>query len=124
MSMVKKKRGLGSLGVDVLLSAAKTESAISNSEAQTNSDRSLQNLPIELIRQSCGLLAEDEKNTANDNVAIDEELREELLWLQELELRLLLRYELLQRQNEKTTVDSYALLANLSMLGERSSAAS
>ncbi len=52
MSMVKKKRGLGSLGVDVLLSAAKTESAISNSEAQTNSDRSLQNLPIELIRQS------------------------------------------------------------------------
>ena len=52
MSMVKKKRGLGSLGVDVLLSAAKTENAISNSETQTSSDRSLQNLPIELIRQS------------------------------------------------------------------------
>ena len=52
MSMVKKKRGLGSLGVDVLLSAAKTENAISNSDAQSSKNRSLQNLPIELIRQS------------------------------------------------------------------------
>ncbi|MGI9227363.1 MAG: ParB N-terminal domain-containing protein, partial [Gammaproteobacteria bacterium] len=44
--MAKKKRGLGSLGVDVLLSAAETESAISAPE------KSLQQLPIELVRQS------------------------------------------------------------------------
>lgn len=44
--MAKKKRGLGSLGVDVLLSAVETESAISASE------KLLQQLPIELIRQS------------------------------------------------------------------------
>ena len=48
--MLKKKRGLGSLGVDVLLSAAKTENAISSSDA--NSDKSLQSLPIDLIHQS------------------------------------------------------------------------
>lgn len=48
--MLKKKRGLGSLGVDVLLSAAKTENAISNSDAGT--DKSLQSLPIDLIHQS------------------------------------------------------------------------
>jgi ParB family chromosome partitioning protein len=52
--MAKKKRGLGSLGVDVLLSAAKTENAISNSDASTLavSDKSLQNLPVDMIRQS------------------------------------------------------------------------
>jgi len=44
--MAKKKRGLGSLGVDVLLSAAETESASNASE------KSLQQLPIELVRQS------------------------------------------------------------------------
>ena len=44
--MAKKKRGLGSLGVDVLLSAAEAESAISAPE------KSLQQLPIELVRQS------------------------------------------------------------------------
>lgn len=44
--MAKKKRGLGSLGVDVLLSAVETESAISASE------KLLQQLPIELVRQS------------------------------------------------------------------------
>ena len=48
--MLKKKRGLGSLGVDVLLSAAKTENAISSSE--DNSNKSLQSLPIDLIHQS------------------------------------------------------------------------
>ncbi|MBT8124155.1 MAG: ParB/RepB/Spo0J family partition protein [Gammaproteobacteria bacterium] len=48
--MLKKKRGLGSLGVDVLLSAAKTENAISSSDA--SSDKSLQSLPIDLIHQS------------------------------------------------------------------------
>jgi len=48
--MLKKKRGLGSLGVDVLLSAAKTENAISSSDAK--SDKSLQSLPIDLIHQS------------------------------------------------------------------------
>ena len=48
--MLKKKRGLGSLGVDVLLSAAKTENAITSSDA--NSDKSLQSLPIDLIHQS------------------------------------------------------------------------
>ena len=48
--MLKKKRGLGSLGVDVLLTAAKTEKAISNSEAHT--DKSLQTLPIDMISQS------------------------------------------------------------------------
>ena len=49
--MVKKKRGLGALGVDVLLSAAETENAISNSDANAGS-KSLQNLPIDMIRQS------------------------------------------------------------------------
>ncbi len=48
--MLKKKRGLGSLGVDVLLSAAKTENAISNNEAEA--DKSLQSVPIDLIHQS------------------------------------------------------------------------
>ncbi len=48
--MLKKKRGLGSLGVDVLLSAAKTENAISSSDAKL--DKSLQSLPIDLIHQS------------------------------------------------------------------------
>ncbi len=48
--MLKKKRGLGSLGVDVLLSAAKTENAISGSDA--SSDKSLKSLPIDLIHQS------------------------------------------------------------------------
>ena len=52
--MLKKKRGLGSLGVDVLLSAAKTENAISNSDADKSAgaDKSLQSLPIDLIHQS------------------------------------------------------------------------
>jgi len=52
--MTKKKRGLGSLGVDVLLSAAKTENAISNSDANSHSDtdKSLRSLPIDLIHQS------------------------------------------------------------------------
>ena len=45
--MTKKKRGLGALGVDVLLSAADSEAPISSS-----SDKSLQQLPIEVIRQS------------------------------------------------------------------------
>jgi len=49
--MLKKKRGLGSLGVDVLLSAAKTENAISNSDV-VGGDKSLQSLPIDLIHQS------------------------------------------------------------------------
>ena len=44
--MAKKKRGLGSLGVDVLLSAAETEASMSSAE------KSLQQLPIELVRQS------------------------------------------------------------------------
>ena len=44
--MSKKKRGLGNLGVDVLLSAAETESTFSAM------DKSLQHLPIELVRQS------------------------------------------------------------------------
>lgn len=44
--MAKKKRGLGNLGVDVLLSAAGTETAISAVE------KPLQQLPIELVRQS------------------------------------------------------------------------
>ena len=44
--MSKKKRGLGNLGVDVLLSAAETESTF------TAADKSLQQLPIELVRQS------------------------------------------------------------------------
>jgi ParB family chromosome partitioning protein len=48
--MIKKKRGLGSLGVDVLLSAAKTENAISNSDA--NANKSLQHLAIDMIHQS------------------------------------------------------------------------
>ena len=52
--MVKKKRGLGSLGVDVLLSAAKTENAISNSDVNTlvATDKSLQSLPVDMIQQS------------------------------------------------------------------------
>lgn len=52
--MLKKKRGLGSLGVDVLLSAAKTENAISNSDANNigGGDKSLQSIPIDLIHQS------------------------------------------------------------------------
>lgn len=52
--MLKKKRGLGSLGVDVLLSAAKTENAISNSDANNTvgGDKSLQSIPIDLIHQS------------------------------------------------------------------------
>ncbi|MEM7400599.1 MAG: ParB/RepB/Spo0J family partition protein [Pseudomonadota bacterium] len=49
--MVKKKRGLGALGVDVLLSAAETESAISNS-ASSSGGKSLQNLPVDMIHQS------------------------------------------------------------------------
>ena len=48
--MVKKKRGLGSLGVDVLLSAAKTENAISSTDTVIQTP--LQTLPIDLIRQS------------------------------------------------------------------------
>ena len=48
--MLKKKRGLGSLGVDVLLSAAKTENAISSNDA--GEDKSLQSLPIDMIHQS------------------------------------------------------------------------
>jgi ParB family chromosome partitioning protein len=48
--MIKKKRGLGSLGVDVLLSAAKTENAISNSYA--NANKSLQHLAVDMIHQS------------------------------------------------------------------------
>ena len=47
--MVKKKRGLGALGVDVLLSAAETENAISNN---TGSGKTLQTLPVDLIHQS------------------------------------------------------------------------
>lgn len=54
--MLKKKRGLGSLGVDVLLSAAKTESAISSNDGNAGNDTiiqtPLQNLPIDLIQQS------------------------------------------------------------------------
>ncbi len=52
--MLKKKRGLGSLGVDVLLSAAKTENAISKSDANNTvgGDKSLQSIPIDLIHQS------------------------------------------------------------------------
>ncbi len=50
--MIKKKRGLGSLGVDVLLSAAKTEQAISVGEAKAGSDKTLQSLPIDMIQQS------------------------------------------------------------------------
>ncbi len=50
--MIKKKRGLGSLGVDVLLSAAKTEQAISVSEVESGADKSLQSLPIDMIQQS------------------------------------------------------------------------
>ncbi|MFK7816586.1 MAG: ParB/RepB/Spo0J family partition protein [Gammaproteobacteria bacterium] len=52
--MLKKKRGLGSLGVDVLLSAAKAENAISNSDANNavGGDKSLQSIPIDLIHQS------------------------------------------------------------------------
>ncbi len=48
--MAKKKKGLGALGVDVLLSAAETESAI-NKQAPIG-DKSLQNLPVDLISQS------------------------------------------------------------------------
>ncbi len=44
--MSKKKRGLGILGVDVLLSAAETETSISAA------GKSLQHLPIEMIQQS------------------------------------------------------------------------
>lgn len=49
--MVKKKRGLGALGVDVLLSAAETENAISNSDINAGG-KSLQNLPVDMIQQS------------------------------------------------------------------------
>ena len=45
--MAKKKRGLGALGVDVLLSATESTSPISNV-----SEKSLHQLPIEVIRQS------------------------------------------------------------------------
>lgn len=45
--MTKKKRGLGMLGVDVLLSAAESESPVRNV-----SEKSLYQLPIEIIRQS------------------------------------------------------------------------
>ena len=44
--MTKKKRGLGSLGVDVLLSAVQTQSAPGPTE------NPLRSLPIEMIRQS------------------------------------------------------------------------
>lgn len=44
--MANKKRGLGALGVDVLLSAADTTSTISNI------DKSLQSLPLDVISQS------------------------------------------------------------------------
>ena len=44
--MAKKKRGLGILGVDVLLSAAETEASTSTSA------KSMQSLPIEMIHQS------------------------------------------------------------------------
>lgn len=44
--MTKKKRGLGALGVDVLLSASDTQTTI------TSADKSLQRLPIETIHQS------------------------------------------------------------------------
>ncbi len=47
--MIKKKRGLGALGVDVLLSAAETESAISRNAEH---GKSLQTLPVDLIHQS------------------------------------------------------------------------
>jgi len=46
--MATKKRGLGALGVDVLLSAADTTNTISN----TANDKSLQNLPVDVISQS------------------------------------------------------------------------
>ena len=45
--MAIKKRGLGALGVDVLLSATDTKSPVS-----ATADKSLQQLPIEVIRQS------------------------------------------------------------------------
>jgi len=48
--MVKKKRGLGSLGVDVLLSAAQTENA--NGGNDTVIQTPLQSLPIDMIHQS------------------------------------------------------------------------
>lgn len=44
--MTKKKRGLGALGVDVLLSASETQSAIAST------DKALQSLPIETIQRS------------------------------------------------------------------------
>ena len=47
--MVKKKRGRGALGVDVLLSAAETESAISG---DITASKALQNIPVDLIHQS------------------------------------------------------------------------
>ncbi len=48
--MLKKKRGLGSLGVDVLLSAAKTENSIGNNDA--GAGKSFKSLPIDMIHQS------------------------------------------------------------------------
>ena len=47
--MAKKKRGLGALGVDVLLSAAETENVISS---DVSANKALQNLPVDLIHQS------------------------------------------------------------------------
>ncbi len=47
--MSKKKRGLGALGVDVLLSAADHEHTV---VSPTTTEKSLQQLPIEVIRQS------------------------------------------------------------------------
>jgi len=49
-TMGKKKRGLGSLGVDVLLSAAQTESA--NGGNDTVIQTPLQSLPVDMIQQS------------------------------------------------------------------------
>jgi len=53
--MSKKKRGLGSLGVDVLLSATKTESAVPDGSITGNDtviQTPLQSLPVDLIHQS------------------------------------------------------------------------
>lgn len=48
--MSKKKRGLGSLGVDVLLSATKTEDAFTGEDTVIQTP--LQSLPVDLIQQS------------------------------------------------------------------------
>jgi len=48
--MTKKKRGLGSLGVDVLLSAAQTETAHGGNDTVIQTP--LQNIPVDMIHQS------------------------------------------------------------------------